>query len=186
MRSRATLAALVVAVAIAGGCGRAGDGEENVDLEFTRQDGSGASFPESVRAWCAPFDEDNPDVEAVHAMAGEQPVEEPAEPFWMMRAVLADVEREPTTALPTDFVFTEPRGASFFALDDAEHDNNELSSADEESSGTIRVELDGCEPGDTLTLTFGQVALGSELHLLPTMSVEGKVVATIGEPPEGA
>jgi hypothetical protein len=184
LRGRATLVYLLLAAALAG-CGGGGADEASVDLEFTRQDGSVAAFPETVRAWCAPFDESTTDVEAVHVLAGERPQGEAAEPFWVVMAVRADVEREPTTTLPNDFVYTEPGGAAFFALDDAEHENNELSSADEESSGTIRVELDGCEPGDTLRLTFDQVSLGSELHQAPAMSVEGTVVATIGEPPAG-
>jgi hypothetical protein len=180
---RALVAALVLAAALAGGCGGAGDDEEAVDLEFTRQDGSAASFPEVVRAWCAPFDGDNPDVDAVHVWAGEPPQGEPADPVWFVSAVRADIEREPSTTLPNNFVYTEPRGASFFALDDAEHRNNELSSAEEESSGTIRVELDGCERGDSVRLTFDEVVLGAELFELPSMSVDGAAVATIEAQP---
>jgi hypothetical protein len=177
------LVAVVVAAAAASGCGARGSVAETVDVEFVREDGSAASFPENVRAWCGPFDEDNPDVEAVHVFAGEPPQGEPAEPFWTVSAVRADVEREPTTTLPSDFVYTEPRGAVLFVLDDAEHGNNELSSTTEESAGTILVELSGCQPGDTVRLAFDDVTLGSELHDLPTMSVAGTAVVEIGSPP---
>lgn len=183
MSCRAVCAALVLAAAVVGGCdGGAGD-DEAVDVEFTREDGSAATFPETVRAWCEAFDGDNPDVDAVHVWAGEPPQGEPADPAWFVSAVRADIEREPTTTLPNNFVYTEPRGASLFALDDAEHGNNELSSADDESSGTIRVELDGCEPGDSVRLTFDEVVLGAELFQLPSMSVEGTALATIGASP---
>jgi hypothetical protein len=182
-RSRTAFVAVVVAAAAASGCG-GGDGghEGTVDVEFVRQDGSAASFPETVRAWCAAFDEDSPDIEAVHVFAGERPQSEPAEPFWALLGVRADVEREPTT-LPNDFDETEPRGAALFVLDDAEHRNNELSSATEESSGTIDVELGGCDPGDTVRVTFEDVTLGSELHDLPTMSVDGTAVVELRSPP---
>jgi hypothetical protein len=176
--------ALVLAAVVLSAASGCGGGEVGAagGVEFTREDGSSASFPESVRAWCGPFDEDSPDVEAVHILAGERPESEPADPFWMLLAARADVAREPTT-LPNDFVFTEPRGAALFALDDAEHDNNELSSATEESSGTIDVELSGCEPGDTVLVTFDGVTLGSEYSDLPTMAVEGSVEAEIGTAP---
>ena len=62
---------------------------------------------------------------------------------------------------------------------DAERRNNELSSATEESKGAIRVEVDGCDPGDTVRVEFQDVVLGSEYSDLPSVSVEGSVVAEI-------
>jgi hypothetical protein len=178
---RASVVLAAVLVAAASGCG-GGAGGEAGDLEFTREDGTTAQFPKSVRAWCAPFDEDNPDVEGVHVLAGELPQSEPPEAYWWMLAARRDVEQGPTT-LPNDFVHTEPRGAALFVLDDAEHRNNELSSATEESTGTIGVELDGCETGDAVRVAVEDVTLGSESSDLPTMSVEGSVEAEIGSPP---
>ena len=180
---------LTVLVALASvGCGGQAEGEgaeqESVEVRFTREDGSAARFPESVRAWCGPFDEDNPEVEAIHILAGELPDrEEGAEPFWVLRAVRADVERDPETTLPNDYVYTEPRGADLFALDDAEHRHNELSSATERAAGTIRVELSGCEPGDAVEVDFGDVTLGSEYGDLPAISVDGSAVVQVGDPP---
>jgi hypothetical protein len=97
--------------------------------------------------------------------------------------VRADVERDPVTTLPNSFVYTEARRASLFALDDT---GNELSSADEESKGRIRVELEGCEPGDTVRVEFEGVTLGSEYSDLPPISVEGAVTAEIGDAPDRA
>ena len=172
---------LAVATAVvAGGCG--GGATESVDLEFTRADGSLATFPQTVRAWCGPYDEDNSDIEAVHILAAELPYESPAA-YWIVSAVRADVERDPVTTFPNSFVFSEPRGAGLFAYD-TEDRENELSSADEESEGTMRIELEGCEPGDTVRVTFDDVVLGSEYHDLPPVSVEGSVVAEIGDAPD--
>ena len=91
-------------------------------------------------------------------------------------------ERDPVTRLPNSFVFTEPRGASLFAFDNVPR-GNELSSAEEESSGAIRVELDGCQRGDEVRVTFDKVVLASELHDLGSLSFRGNVVARISEPP---
>ena len=159
---------------VVGGCG--GDGGQSVDVEFTRTDGSILTFPQTVRAWCGPYDDENRNTEAVHVLAGELPRGESPAAFFMVRAVRADVHA--VTTLPNDFVYTEPEGADLFALD-AERRNNELSSATEESKGAIQVELDGCDPGDNVRVTFEDVVLGSEYHDLPTVSVEGSVVAEI-------
>jgi hypothetical protein len=168
-------ALLVVALA---GCGdERSTPRPSVDITIRRAGGHAAAFPKSVRAWCGPFDEDNADVEAVHVMAGKR---DPHASFWELTAVRTDVEREPVTTLPNDFVFTEPRGATLFAYDHVPR-GNELSSAEEESSGTIRVELAGCEPRDTVRLTFDHVVLGSELHDLGGLSFAGEVVAVISE-----
>jgi hypothetical protein len=161
---------------VAAGCG--GNAQQSVEAEVIRADGSLVTFPQDVRAWCGPYDDENRDVEGVHVLAGELPRDETPAAFWMIRAVRADVERDPVTILPNDFVYTDPEGADVFGLD-AERRNNELSSATEESKGTIRVELDGCDPGDTVRVTFEDVVLGSEYHDLPTVSVAGSVVAEI-------
>jgi hypothetical protein len=166
---------------VAVGCGGRGQDEQSVDLMFTRADASIATFPDTVRAWCAPFDENNSHRDAVHVLAGELPREESPPAYWILRAVRADVERDPVTTLPDSFVYTEARGASFFALDDR---GNEVSSADEESKGTIRVELEGCESGDTVRADFQDVVLGSEYSDLPPISVEGSVTADIGGAPD--
>jgi hypothetical protein len=44
-----------------------------VDATFTRADGSLATFPDTVRAWCGPYDDESPETPAVHVMAGERP-----------------------------------------------------------------------------------------------------------------
>jgi hypothetical protein len=167
-------------IGVTAGCGgERSVAKPSIDLTVTRADGTTVALPPDVRAWCGPFDEDNASVGAVRVMAGKR---RGHEPFWELAAVRADVERDPVTRLPNSFVFTEPRGASLFAFDNVPR-GNELSSAEEESSGAIHVELDGCERGDEVRLTFDKVVLGSELHDLGSLSFRGNVVARISEPP---
>jgi hypothetical protein len=171
VKRRAILGVLALFLA---GCG----GGTSATVEFMRADGSVVEFTDPIRAWCGPYDEDNEDVDAVHVLAGD-----PAPgSYWIVDAVHADIAADPATSLPHTFNYTEPRRAFVFVFD-AEGRENELSSAEEESSGTIRVESDGCEPGDSVTVEFVDVVLGSEYHDLPSMSVSGAVVAEIGEPP---
>lgn len=173
------LPALVATAAFAGGCGD--DRSElraTVDVTVTRADGSVARFPTSVRASCGPFDEDNADTESVHVTAGTRSARDR---FWELTAVRADVERDPVTKLPNDFVYTEPRATTLFAVDNKPR-GNELSSAEEESSGTIRVDLAGCDRGDKVEVTFDHAKLGSELHDLGGLTFDGKVVAVISSP----
>ncbi len=146
---RHILFGLAVVAMVAGCGGEGGDADgQSVDVMFTRTDGSQARFPDTVRAWCGPYDEDNRDIEAVNVLAGEAPRDESPDAYWIVTAVRADIERDPVTTFPNSFVFSEPRGAGLFAYDGDDR-GNELSSADEESKGTMRIELEGCEPGDT-------------------------------------
>ncbi len=173
-----TVSALLAAAA---GCG-GGDSGSRADVEFTRANGSVAYLPTTVRAWCGPFDEDNADDEGVHVLAGERPGDELPGPYWIVDAVRADIERDPVTSLPNSFSYAKPRGAALFVFD-AEDRENELSSADEESSGTIKVESEGCDAGDSVIVEFDDIELGSEYHDLPPLSVSGEVAAEIGERP---
>jgi hypothetical protein len=172
--TRPAVVGVLASFALAG-CGAA---SSQSDVEFTRADGSIADFSDEVRAWCGSFDEDNESVEAVHVLAGEPP---PGS-YWRLDAVREDIARDPETTLPNSFTYTEPRRAFVFAFD-AENRENEVSSAEEESSGTIRVESEGCERGDSVTVEFDDVVLGSEFHDLPSLSVSGTVEAEIGDPP---
>jgi hypothetical protein len=177
---RLLLPALLATLGLAAGCGdERSEPKASVDLTVTRADGTTVAMPQAVRAWCGSFDEDNPDVDAVRVMAGSRGGKEP---LWELAAVRADVEQDPVTHLPNSFVFTEPRKAFLFAFDNVPR-GNELSSAEEESSGTIRVELDGCESGDEVRLTFDKVVLGSELHDLGSLSFSGNVAVPISDPP---
>jgi hypothetical protein len=173
---RLILPAQVATAAVGAGCSHEDlRPAASVDLSITRADGTTVEPPNRLHAWCGPFDEDNADTEAVHVMAGERGAHSS---FWQLDAVRVDVERDPVTTLPNSFVFTEPRRAFLFAYDTKPR-GNELSSAEEESSGTIRVELAGCDVGDTVHLTFDHVVLGSELHDLGSLSFDGEVAAVI-------
>lgn len=175
-------AATLVLLLVLAGCGEGGGSGSRNDVAFTRADGSSAQFPAEVRAWCGAFDEDNADVGGVHLLAADGARGESPGPYWIVDAVRADIERDPATSLPNSFTYTKPQGAALFVFDKQDR-GNELSSADEESTGTITVEVEGCDAGDSVTVEFDDVELGSEYHDMPPLSVSGTVAAEIGEPP---
>jgi hypothetical protein len=177
-----TRTATVAFLFVLAGCSGGGGGGSRNDVAFTRADGSSAQFPAEVRAWCGEFDEDNVDVEGVHLLAADGARGESPGPYWIVDAVRADIEGDPSTSLPNSFTYTEPRDTALFVFDKQDR-GNELSSADEESSGTITVDAEGCDAGESVTVEFDDIELGSEYHDLPPLSVSGKVVAEIGEPP---
>jgi hypothetical protein len=106
-------------------------------LAFARPDGSAVAFPQKLRVWCGRWEEGVPR-RTLHVFAGGR------RGGWHLRAIVADVKRDPVVELPNTFVFDEPMGADLFATDT----ENELSTGEEEASGRI---------------TFGRVRCGRRL-----------------------
>jgi hypothetical protein len=120
------------------------------EITMTRPDGSVVAFPQKVRVWCGRWERDVP-VRALHVQVGGR------HGSWALRAVIADVRRDPVIELPNSFVFDEPEGADLFA----QSGGNELSSAEEEASGRIVVDRVRC--GRRLAVRFRvDGVLGSE------------------------
>jgi hypothetical protein len=162
------LIALALALLLAG-CGgdeddgAASDADANV-LEVTRNDGSRVEFSGTVRAWC----EDG----RVFVLGGRFPKEDEEHPpaFWYLSAA----EGQETIELPAEnllFVFDPPVGSS----------GNELSSNEEESSGSVTFRESGCEQGDTVRVDI-DATLDSEYHDLPSARAEGEIESVIGDP----
>lgn len=173
------LAALAAAVSIgAAGCGGDGPG----GLEITRADGSRVDIRDGVRAWCGATrgeaTEELTGPLGLYVLGGEQPGadDEAASSFWIFVQPTAALETSTRTSLPNE----GEAAAVFFVLDDRE--GNELSSAQEEASGTIELEEWGCDRGDTVRLSV-EATLGSEFSDGPTARVEGTVETEIGVPP---
>jgi hypothetical protein len=168
---RAAVAAIAVATALAAADGAAAAPMKVRNaLELSRADGSPIAFDPEVRVWCGPFEPDVP-VRAIHVMVGGPPKE--GRPRWEIVAVVKDVRRRPNVRLPHSFVFDKPTGAQLFAYDG----DNEASSAEEESAGTIRFGRVRC--GRRMRISFRlEGRLGSEFSDRGPISVSGSFGAS--------
>jgi hypothetical protein len=164
---------------LAAGCA----GDDPADgLRITRADGSRAVMPDAVRAWCGPTQGEATDEltgpRGLYILGGERPAEgddDPA-PFWTFIRPLAAIERSERTALPEH----ETSGAVLFVLDG--DNGNELSSSQDDASGSIEVEEWGCTEGDTVRVGV-DATLGSEFGDAPPARVEGTVETVVADPP---
>jgi hypothetical protein len=137
------------------------------DVTFTRADGSAVTFRQTVHVWCGRWE---PGVRGwtLHVRVGA--LRKP--PSWQLRALVADVRRDPVVELPNAFVFDEPEGADLFAVDGG----NELSSSAEESSGRIVVDRVRC--GRRLAVRFRvRATLGSEFFDGEPLAMRGSFSA---------
>ena len=180
MRTFAVAAAVLLLLL---GCGGSdGDGEAATQvtantLEVRREDGSRIEFPGTVRAWCGSLGEFGAPDETLNVLGGERPRDgERAQPFWLISRPPEKIESKPQVTLPEE----EGSYAIMFVLDDR---NNELSSHEEEASGTIEFAEAGCDPGDRVRISIDAV-LGSELFGLPNVTIRDEVAVTVGEAPE--
>ncbi|MGH3507523.1 MAG: hypothetical protein ACRDO2_09990, partial [Nocardioidaceae bacterium] len=106
------------------------------------------------------------------------PAERPGLTFFMLEAVLSDIAQGATITLPPKGT---PSRRFILFVNDPETDN-ELSSAEEESSGTVVVESASCDPKPTAMIHV-DATLGSEMSDLPTADVSGTIVLSGSEPP---
>jgi hypothetical protein len=161
---RSALAAVAVATLIAPAQASAALTVRN-ELTMTRPDASVVAFPQKVRVWCGRWDGDVPE-RALHVLVGGR------HGRWELRAVIADVRRDPVVEWPNSFVFDEPVGADLFAA----QGGNELSSAEEEARGRIVVDRVRC--GRRLAVRFHvDGVLGSEFFEGDEWTVRGSFSA---------
>jgi hypothetical protein len=174
-------------VLLASGCG-SGDGsagEEGHSLQVTREDGSEVKLPDEVHAWCgpgpfAPQAEHEraptpPKPKVLWVVGGQLPEAqaEEAGTFWMFFWPTKALEGSPKVEL------RDGETQALFVYDSVEE--NELSSAQERTKGTIDVEEWGCEKGDSVRISV-DVTLEGELLDAPTATVEGEIETSIGDP----
>jgi hypothetical protein len=134
-------------------------------VAFTRPDGSEVAFPPKLRVWCGRWERDVP-VRALHVRIGGR------HGLWELRAVVADVRRDPVVHLPHFFVWNRPSEAHLFATDL----DNELSTAEEEASGRITFRRVRC--GRRLAVRFRvDGVLGSEFFEGDEWTVRGSFSA---------
>ena len=140
-------------------------------LTITQPDGTRVGFGPEIRVWCGPFEPGVP-VRSIHVRVGGPPKLE--RPRWELSAVVKDVRRRPKVRWPHSFNFDEPTGALLFAYDG----HNEVSTAEEEGSGTIRFGRVRC--GRRMRVSFRiQGRLGSEFSDFPALTVNGSFTASV-------
>jgi hypothetical protein len=134
-------------------------------VAFTRPDGAPVAFPRKARVWCGRWERDVPE-RALHVRIGGR------HGLWELRAVVADVRRDPVVHFPHFFVWNRPSEASLFATDG----DNELSTAQEEASGQITFGRVRC--GRRLAVRFRiDAVLGSEFFEGDEWTVRGSFSA---------
>lgn len=146
-------------------------------LVFKRADNSTITFPARARAyvWCGPWEEDYALAPTIHVLYAAP---EDSTAYWYLQAVLADVVLGDTLRFPNTYISDQPDSASLFILDAP----NELSTAEEESSGYLVFESLPC--GKTNLVEFNiDAVVGSEYGDMTPASVKGQFRASAtGEP----
>jgi hypothetical protein len=181
MSSLTRLAALAAMAALLVSCGDdkdeplAPDPEGN-DLVFTREDQTTIQFPSDsgTLVWCGPWDEDVGTPSLQILFYGP----EAEDPSWALGAVIADVVLGQPLSFPNAFDFDDPKDVAIFIVDPP----NELSTQDDESSGTITFQELDCGSGGEVQFEIDAV-IGSELTDGPHVHVTGTFRATVGEAP---
>jgi hypothetical protein len=156
--------------------GPSGPGQIQNTLLFTRADQSRVAFSSgsSVRAWCGPWEEGEIEVPSLQAIVLGSSA---ADPYWHLRAVVADVTLGQPLTFPNNFVFDQPEDVDIFVLDPP----NELSTQDDRSSGSVTFQELRCT-GGSVRFSIDAV-IGSEFGNGPSVRVTGSFSAPIGQPP---
>jgi hypothetical protein len=169
---------VAAAVLVAAACA----GDTAAGLRITRADGSRVAVAGGVRAWCGPTRGEATDEltgpRGLYVLGGRLPGDDEQDPgsFWIFTRRETDLARATELSLPV----SSQRETALFVLDAPRH--NELSSAQEQASGTIEVEEWGCERGDDVRLSV-DATLDSESFGAPSVRVEGTVETEVGDAP---
>lgn len=142
-------------------------------LTFERQDGTVIRSSAQPRVWCGAWSSDV-DVPALHVGL----LRRSGGFFWHLGVVRRDLRKGRAFTFPHSFLGDKPTGAQLFAADG----RNELSTAEEESSGRLFFPRISCRPGHAVSFRI-DATLGSELHDLPTISVSGRFRGRVGTRP---
>lgn len=172
---------LIAALALASlaGCGEGSSETDttspaNDGLTMTREDGSTVSF-DDLEVSCGPSVFTGSGEEAIVIGQQEPPTSKPTEPVLTIEGILEDVEKGPaTTKMANSYIDSDPEGAALFIYDPVEE--NELSSTDESSVGTITFEDVSCDPAGATVTVEGTVA--PEIETKPSVEVSGTL--TVG------
>jgi hypothetical protein len=169
VRRPAALLALVLAL---GGCGGGGGGGGD-DLTVERADGTAIDFSGPLRAWCDADDR-------VWIIKGDAPTDDDENPpaYWTVTAPL-EKARSGEAIRVGDRTDVYDGDAGMFVLDAEQR--NELSSQEEDASGTVEFEEVSCARGATVRVSV-DVQLGSEFGEQSGATARGAAEAEIGDP----
>jgi len=172
---------LTMAALLALGCGggepTGAEGAIQNALAFTRPDNSRVQFPRQPTVWCGAWEEGFVATPALHILVVRQA---PREPYWYLRAVLADVAPGQPDTFPNGFTFDQPRNVDMFVFDPP----NELSTQ-QSSSGQIVFQQFGCGSSAQVEFTIDAL-IGSEFGGGPPLTVTGSFRSPVGNPPGAA
>jgi hypothetical protein len=178
MKVSARLVAIVAISALTLSCGD-DDGPtapapvEN-NLVFTRADQSQITFPGAeLLVWCGPWEAGEADTLSLKILfAGPNS-------GWDLRAIVADVTLGQPLSFPNIFVSDQPKDVHIFVLDPP----NELSTQEEESSGSITFQQLDCGSGGNVQFSIDAV-IGSEVSDDMSVHVTGTFRGPIGTLPQ--
>jgi hypothetical protein len=168
-----TFAALVGILAVAAaGCGEGDGGDGGSGVEVERADGTAIEFGGPLRAWCS--DGQLWILNGMFATDDQEP-----DAFWVASAPLEKVRKQPRVEITGEGDVEEDGGMFVY---DAEKDN-ELSSAQEEATGSIEFPDVTCERGAAVGVSV-DATLDSEFGGAPSVTARGDAEAVIGDPVE--
>ncbi len=149
------------------------------NVVFTRANESPVTFSSAAKlyVWCGAWEPGLVTAPSVHVTFGGPG---PDDPFWQLKAVIADVEIGQPLPFPNTFLFDQPRNADLFLLDPS----NELSTQADGSSGSITFQQVNCATGNRGVVEFTiNAVIGSEFGDGPTVTASGSLKASVGAPP---
>lgn len=157
-----------------------GPGDAQIRLVFTREDQSIIEFGGAMTpfVWCDDWEAGAVQVPALHILVSSVA---PNQPYWRLRAVLADISVDVPQSFPNLFTWNEPKDVHIFVYDPP----NEAATNAQDASGTITFHRVPCGTDDTADFSIDAV-LGSEFGDQPRVSVRGRFVAPVNFPQPGS
>jgi hypothetical protein len=147
------------------------------NVVITRANQTPISFANNAKlsVWCGAWEPGVP-TPSVHIRYGGP---SSTDPYWYVRAVVADLGSNQAFPFPNTFIFDQPDLADIFVFDPP----NELSTQTKASSGTISFQEVNCASGGFVQFVVSTI-IGSEFGGGPTVTAIGTFRGAVGQPPQ--